>query len=91
MNKTEFIESIAQKADIPKKDAEKALGAFIDTVTEALEKGDKISLVGFGTFEVRERSERQGLNPATKQPMTIKASKAPAFKPGKALKEALNK
>ncbi|MGI6109222.1 MAG: HU family DNA-binding protein [Eubacteriaceae bacterium] len=91
MNKTELIESIAQKADIPKKDAEKGLNAFIETVTEVLEKGDKLSLVGFGTFEVRERAERTGLNPATKQPMLIKASKAPAFKPGKALKEALNK
>ncbi len=90
MNKTELVAAIAQQADLSKKDAEKALTAFTDTVTKALKKGDKVQLVGFGTFEVSTRSARTGRNPRTGETMKIKASKAPKFKAGKALKDALN-
>ena len=89
MNKTELVAAIADEAGLSKKDAEKALKAFTDVVTEELKKGEKVQLVGFGTFEVRERPERQGRNPQTKEPMTIAASKLPAFKAGKALKDAV--
>lgn len=89
MNKAELIAAIAEKSGLSKKDAESALAATIGTVTDALKAGDRVSLVGFGTFEVRERAERQGKNPATGEPMTIAASKAPAFKAGKALKDAI--
>jgi DNA-binding protein HU-beta len=91
MNKSDLVANIAEKAGLPKKDAEKALNAIMDSVEEALVNGDKVQLVGFGSFEVRERSERKGRNPQTKEEITIKASKAPVFKPGKALKDALNK
>ena len=89
MNKTELIASMAEKSQLSKKDAEKALNAFIESVEEALAKGDKIQLVGFGTFEVRERAERKGRNPQTREEIVIPASKAPVFKAGKALKEAV--
>ena len=90
MNKAELITAVAENADMPKKDAEKAIKAFIDVVTEELKKGEKVQLVGFGTFEVSERAERTGRNPQTKETITIAASKAPKFKAGKALKDALN-
>jgi DNA-binding protein HU-beta len=90
MNKTEMIAAIAEKADLTKKDAEKALKAFTDTVAEELAKGEKVQLVGFGTFEVSERAARVGINPHTREPLNIEASKAPKFKAGKALKDAIN-
>lgn len=90
MNKTELIAAIAEQAELSKKDAEKALKAFTDIVTEELKKGEKIQLVGFGTFEVTERAAREGRNPQTNEPMSIPASKAPKFKAGKALKDAVN-
>lgn len=90
MNKTELVAAIAEKAGIAKKDADKALAAFIDTVAVELKKGEKIQLVGFGTFEVREREARTGINPQTGAKIQIAASKAPAFKAGKALKDAIN-
>ena len=90
MNKTELVAAIAEKAELSKKDSEKALKAFIDVVTEELKKGEKIQLVGFGTFEVTERAAREGRNPLTGEKMQIKASKAPKFKAGKALKDAVN-
>ncbi len=90
MNKTELVAEMAKKAGISKKDAEAALKAFTDTVTKTLKKGGKVQLVGFGTFEVTKRSARTGRNPRTGETMKIKASKAPKFKAGKALKDALN-
>ena len=80
MNKTELIAAMAESAELSKKDAEKALKAFVDVVTEELKKGEKVQLVGFGTFEVSERAERTGRNPQTKETITIAASKAPKFK-----------
>ena len=91
MNKLELVAAIADKADLSKKDAEKALKAFTDTVTAELKKGNKVQLVGFGTFEVTKRSARSGRNPQTGETMKIAASKAPKFKPGKALKDLVNK
>ena len=90
MNKTDLINAIAEKTELSKKDSEKVLKAFIDVVTEELQKGEKVQLVGFGTFEVPERPARVGRNPQTKEQMTIEASKAPKFKAGKALKDAVN-
>lgn len=90
MNKTELIAAMAEQAGLSKKDAEKALKAFTDVVTEELKKGEKIQLVGFGTFEVSERAAREGRNPQTGEAMAIAASKSPKFKAGKALKDALN-
>ena len=90
MNKTELVAAMAEQAELSKKDSEKALKAFIDVVTEELKKGEKIQLVGFGTFEVTERAAREGRNPLTGEKMQIKASKAPNFKAGKALKDAVN-
>ncbi len=90
MNKTELVTEIAEKADTSKKEAEAVLRAFTDVVTEQLKKGEKIQLVGFGTFEVAERSARTGRNPQTGEEMQIAASKAPKFKAGKALKDAVN-
>lgn len=90
MNKTELIAAIAEKTELSKKDSEKALKAFIDVVTEELKKGEKIQLVGFGTFEVTERAARTGRNPQSGKEMTIPASKAPKFKAGKALKDEVN-
>ena len=90
MNKTELIAAISTKAGLTKKDAEKVLKAFTDTVTEELKKGEKVQIVGFGTFEVSERAARDGRNPSTGEPMSIAASKEPRFKAGKALKDAIN-
>ncbi len=90
MNKTELVAAIAAKAELSKKDSEKALTAFIEAVTEELKKGEKVQLVGFGTFEVSERAARDGRNPQTGETMKIAASKAPKFKAGKALKDAVN-
>lgn len=90
MNKTELIAAIAEQAEISKKDAEKALKAFVDVVTEQLNEGEKVQLVGFGTFEVSERAAREGRNPQTGKTMKIAACKAPKFKAGKALKDAVN-
>ena len=89
MTKVELIAAVAANAGLTKKDAEKAVTATIDVITETLQKGEKVSLVGFGTFEVRERKERQGRNHQTREPMTIPASKLPAFSAGKALKDAV--
>ena len=91
MNKTELIAAVAEKAEISKKDAEKAVKAFTDAVAEELAKGGKVQLVGFGNFEVSERPAREGRNPRTGETMTIAASKTPKFKPGKALKGEINK
>ena len=90
MNKTELVEAMAKQAGLSKKDSEKALKAFTDTVAKALKKGDKVQLVGFGTFEVTKRAARTGRNPQTGAEMKIKASKAPKFKAGKALKDSIN-
>ena len=90
MNKTELVAAIAEQAEISKKDAEKALKAFTDVVTDELKKGEKIQLVGFGTFEVSTRAAREGRNPQTGETMTIEASKSPKFKAGKALKDVVN-
>ena len=90
MNKTELVAAMAEKAGLSKKDAEAALKAFTETVTDELKKGEKIALVGFGTFEVSERAAREGRNPQTGETMTIAACKAPKFKAGKALKDAVN-
>lgn len=91
MNKTELVSAIAEKTELSKKDTEGALKAFIDVVTDELAKGGKVQLVGFGTFEVTERAAREGINPLTKEPMSIPASKAPKFKAGRGLKDAVNK
>lgn len=91
MNKTELVNSIASKSGLNKKNSEAALNAFIASVQETLEKGDKVVLVGFGTFEVRKRAARKGRNPQTKKEITIPASKAPVFKAGKGLKDIINK
>ena len=90
MNKADLVAAVAAEAGISKKDAEKALKAFTDVVTEELKKGEKVQLVGFGTFEVSERTARVGINPQTKKSIDIPASKAPKFKAGKALKDAIN-
>lgn len=90
MNKTELVAVMAERTDMSKKDAEKVLKAFVDVVSEELKKGEKIQLVGFGTFEVSERPAREGRNPQTGDKMTIAASKAPKFKAGKALKDIVN-
>ena len=90
MNKTELVAAIAEKTELSKKDTEKAVKAFIDVVSEELQKGEKIQLVGFDTFEVAQRAAREGRNPLTGETMQIKASKAPKFKAGKALKDAVN-
>ena len=90
MNKTELVAAMADKAELSKKDVEKALAAFTEVVAEELKKGEKIQLVGFGTFEVSERAERIGRNPQTGAEMKIAASKAPKFKAGKALKDMVN-
>ncbi len=90
MNKTELIAAVAEKTNVKKSDAEKAVAAVIDTITEQLQAGEKVQIVGFGTFEVRERAARAGRDPRTKETIEIAASKAPAFKAGKALKDAVN-
>lgn len=90
MNKTELIAAVAEKAELSKKDAEKAVKAFTDVVSEELVKGGKVQLVGFGTFEVADRPSREGRNPKSGEPMTIAASRVPKFKAGKALKDQVN-
>ncbi len=89
MNKTELIAAVAEKANLSKKDADAAVNAVIESITDGLKGGEKIQLIGFGTFEVRERPERTGRNPQTKETITIPATKVPAFKAGSALKNAV--
>ena len=91
MNKAELITSMSEKSGLTKKDAEAAVKAFVESVQEALEGGDKVQLVGFGTFETRERAAREGRNPRTKETIQIPASKAPVFKAGKEFKERVNR
>ena len=90
MNKTELIAVVAEKSNLSKKDAEKAVNAALETIQESLKASEKVSLVGFGTFEAKERAARKGHNPATGAEIEISTSKAPVFKAGKALKDALN-
>lgn len=90
MNKTELVAKVAEVAELSKKDATSAVDAVFSAITETLQSGDKVQLVGFGTFEVRERAARKGRNPQTGAEIEIAASKVPAFKPGKALKDAVN-
>lgn len=89
MNKTELISAVAEKAEMTKKDAEKAVNAVLASIEEAMAKGDKVQLVGFGTFEVRQRAARTGRNPQTGKEIKIAATKVPAFKPGKGLKDSV--
>ena len=91
MNKAELVSAMAEQSGLSKKDSEKALNSFINIVTEELENKEKVQLVGFGTFETRERAARTGRNPQTKEEITIAASTVPAFKAGKALKDKINK
>lgn len=90
MNKTDLIGEVARKADFTRSTAKVAVEAVLDVITEALSEGDTVQLIGFGTFEVRDRAERQGKNPATGESMLIPARKVPAFKPGSVLKSAVN-
>ena len=90
MNKTELVAAMAEQAELTKKDAEKAISALVESISETLAKGEKIQLVGFGTFEVAERAARTGQNPQTGKAIEIPASKAPKFKAGKALKDTVN-
>ncbi|AIQ25147.1 MULTISPECIES: HU family DNA-binding protein [Paenibacillus] len=89
MNKSDLINVVTEATELPKKDATKAVDAVFEAITEALQSGDKVQLVGFGNFEVRERSARKGRNPQTGEEIEIPASKVPAFKPGKALKDGI--
>ena len=91
MTKSEIIAAVVEKASCTKKDAEKYFSAVIDTITEALTNGEKVSITGFGTFEVRDRAAKDAINPATKEPIHVPAKKVPAFKAGKVLKEAVDK
>ncbi len=91
MNKAELVNKVASKTGLTKKDSEKALNATVESISQALSKNDKVQLVGFGTFEVRKRAARKGRNPSTGKEINIPASKVPAFKPGKALKEKVKK
>lgn len=90
MNKTELIAAVANEAEITKKDAEKAVKAVFSVISDSLTKGDKVQIIGFGTFEVRQRKAREGRNPRNNEPIQIEASKTPAFKAGKQLKDAVN-
>lgn len=90
MNKADLISAVAQQSGLTKKDSEAAIDAFVSTVEETLSKGDKVVLVGFGTFEVKKRAARKGRNPQTKEEIKIPASKAPVFKAGKSLKDTVN-
>ncbi len=90
MNKAELIAQVAEKSDLTKKDAERAVSALIETVEEALVRGDRVQLVGFGTFEIRERAARKGRNPQTGQEIDIAATRVPVFKAGKALREVIS-
>ncbi len=89
VNKTELVKSLAEKAEITQKDAAKVLDAVVETIQEALAKGDKVQIIGFGSFEVRDRKERKVISPATGEEILVPATKVPAFKPGKSLKEAV--
>ncbi len=91
MNKTQLIDAVAEKANLKKKDAEIAVAAMINSIEEALVKGEKVQLIGFGTFEVKQRNARTGINPLTKKPIEIPASKYPTFSAGKTLKDSVNK
>jgi len=91
MNKTELVAAVVEATGVSKKDAAAVIDATFDSIKGAMVKGDKVQLIGFGTFETRERGEREGINPLTKEKVKIAACKAPAFKAGKALKEAINK
>ena len=91
MTKADLINAIAEKAEFSKKDSEKALNAVISSITDALVSGDKVQIVGFGTFEVRQRDAKEAINPRTKEKIQIPAKKAPAFKAGKALTDVVNK
>ena len=91
MTKADLVAAVAEKTGMTKKDSETAISAIIDSITEALKAGEKVQLVGFGTFEVRQRAERTGVNPQTQEKIRIEATKAPAFKAGSALKEAVAK
>ncbi|HOA34091.1 MAG: HU family DNA-binding protein [Clostridiales bacterium] len=91
MNKSDLINAVASKAELTKKDAEAAVSAVISSISEALASGESVQLVGFGTFEVRDRAAKQGRNPKTGEPITVPAAKVPAFKAGKALKDSVNK
>lgn len=91
MNKSELVEEISNKTEMTKKVTEESLNALVEVIKEALQKGDKVQLVGFGSFEVRKRAARKGRNPQTKEEIKIPASKAPVFKAGKALKDLVNK
>ena len=90
MNKADLVSMIAAKSNLTKKDSESALNALVESITESMKKGDKVSLVGFGTFETRKRAARNGINPQTKKTIKIPATNAPAFKAGKALKDSVN-
>ena len=90
MNRTELIDAIVKEAGVPKKDADKVLKAYVNTVEKAVKKGDKVQLVGFGTFELRKRAARKAKNPQTGETIKVPAAKVPAFKPGKAFKEFVN-
>lgn len=90
MTKADLVNLIAEKGEYTKKDADKALSTVVDVITDSLVKGEKVQIVGFGTFEVRERKAKVAKNPKTKQPVNVPAKKAPAFKPGKALKDAVD-
>ncbi|MCI8648955.1 MAG: HU family DNA-binding protein [Anaerotruncus sp.] len=89
MTKADLINAVAEKSGLSKKDSEKAIGAMLEAITDALKAGERVALVGFGTFETKERKERQGINPVTKSPMTIPACTVPSFSAGKALKDAV--
>jgi len=91
LNKTELVSAVAEKTGLTKKDSEKAVGALFEVVTETLSTGERVQVVGFGTFEVRDRAARKGRNPQTGEVIDIAAAKVPAFKAGKALREAVNK
>ncbi|MGI6096772.1 MAG: HU family DNA-binding protein [Dethiobacteria bacterium] len=89
MNKSELISSVAEKTGLTKKDTEKVVNAVFESINESLSRGDKVQLIGFGTFDVRQRGAREGRNPATGEPIQIQAARVPVFKPGKALKESV--
>ena len=90
MNKTDLIKNVAENAEVTKKDAEKAIKAVFEEISQALAEGDKVQIIGFGTFEVRQRKAREGRNPRNNEPIQIEASKTPAFKAGKQLKDLVN-
>lgn len=90
MNKADLVQAVAAAAEMSKADATRAIDAVLDSISDALKKNDQVTLIGFGTFSVRERAARLGRNPRTKEPIDIKAAKVPAFKPGKALKDSVN-